>query len=129
MLAAALAFGMTAVACGNSNNPAPPAGGGNNHAPPPGGGGTLPNENLIIGTWDAITPGYNVWMRFNSDGTLMLSGDGFVDTGMYTVSGNLLTLVFPDGEVIRGTFFFSDNNNIFTLIFESSASYTAFRRR
>ena len=96
-----LALGMTVfilslsllfVGCGGSSSPA-----GNQIDP------------RVIGTWDNID-GTGHWVTLNSDGTFTEFYDGFLDTGVFTTSGNSISVTMA-GITISSNFSMSNNNN------------------
>ncbi len=115
---------------GNGNNPYGVTGGGNSGY---GVGVNLdeeennpnPDTGSIVGTWrhDADTNEY-VLITFNSDGTFIIGlfEDGSYiggSDGTYRISGNTITITYPDSESI--TLSFSLNGN--TLIIDGDTFY------
>ena len=111
--------------CGQAgnNNPAGVTGGIGEIADNPGGGG---NADDLIGTWfyeeienDRDSYKYQIYLTFNNDGTFSeewrdfywdedyddwIMYDSYFDNGVFSVSGNQLTITYNDGYSFTATY-------------------------
>ena len=102
-----LALGMTVfilslsllfVGCGGSSSPA---------------GDQI--DPRVIGTWDGVDTSGD-WITLNSDGTFLYFFDGYLNTGIFTTSGNSISLTIA-GITITYNFSMSNNNNTMVITF------------